>query len=261
MTIRPTLNVLKHLTPANHHLLNLSCSREHTGLVNKIQAKLLSSQPQELPNVQDTWLSKKMMNTRLRLGLCPRPHPYYRLRGLTLFQGVEAVDWKQYFKVFQMKDTFHSWFLVIELHMWMLNVRGARENKEGDLLKKYSLEYMWETALKRAKKLESYAPSAISKGFDDLHDELVAAFLLYDYGLLTSDVELAGALWFRFFKENCDDPEKIELLLKHVRKQVQTSILFTSLTSVLQLQLLEDMPKEEFVDRANVRWLPLSEKL
>ncbi|XP_026274507.1 ubiquinol-cytochrome-c reductase complex assembly factor 1 [Frankliniella occidentalis] len=246
MISRPTLNVLRLLTPAHQYLFNPFLMEKYCApiLVNKIQAKLLSSQP--LETIKDTWLSTKMMNTRLRLGMAPRPNPYYRLRGLILFQGVEAVNWKDYFKIFQMEDTFHSWFLVIELHMWMLNVRIAREKKEGDMIKKYSMEHMWDAAQARAKKLESYAPSAMQDGFEALHEELIAAFLLYDHGLLTSDVELAGALYFRFLQEKCDDPEKLEILVKHVRNQIH---------------LLDDSSKEEIVDRANVKWLPISEKL
>lgn len=51
----------------------------------------------------------------------------------------------------------------------------------------------------------------------------MASFLMYDLGLLSSDVELANALWYRFLQEKCDDPEKLELLVKHVRKQVNNS--------------------------------------
>lgn len=52
-----------------------------------------------------------------------------------------------------MPDTFHSWFLVIELHMWMLSVRLNTEGQEGELLKKFAIEYMWAESLKRSKKL------------------------------------------------------------------------------------------------------------
>lgn len=144
-----------------------------------------------------------------------------------------------------MPDTFHSWFLVIELHMWMTSVRCSDEGKEGELIKQFSIEYMWEGAQKRAKKLESYAPSALRKGFDDLYEEFVAAFLMYDHGLLTSDVALADVLWYRFLQRNCDDPEKLELLVKYVRKQIHH---------------LDGLSKEDFIDRINFTWLPLSEK-
>ena len=53
-----------------------------------------------------------------------------------------------------MPDTFNSWFLVTELHMWMLSVRSNAEGKEGECINKFAIEYMWEKAYKRAKKLE-----------------------------------------------------------------------------------------------------------
>lgn len=211
--------------------------------VPRVNTSLQSKRLSSLPPQNEGWLSRKMMETRVRFGLTERPTAYYRLRGLELFRGVEVVDWQEYFKLFNMPDTFHSWFLVIELHMWMLNVRVNNEGKEGDLLKRFSLESMWEEARKRAKSLESYTPSSIREGFDDLYEELMAAFLMYDYGLLGSDVDLANALWYRLLQENCDDPEKLELLVRHVRRQVQ---------------LLENLSKEELIHKASVPWLPLS---
>lgn len=225
----------------------IAVNKSHTPpIFTSHQIRYLSTpQNSSLLAEEDTWLSKRMMNTRLKLGMAPRVKPYYRLRGLCLFQSVEKVNWIDFFRVFNMPDTFHSWFLVIELHMWMTSVRCSDEGKEGELIKQFSIEYMWEGAQKRAKKLESYAPSALRKGFDDLYEEFVAAFLMYDHGLLTSDVALADVLWYRFLQRNCDDPEKLELLVKYVRKQIHH---------------LDGLSKEDFIDRINFTWLPLSEK-
>ncbi|XP_034256829.1 ubiquinol-cytochrome-c reductase complex assembly factor 1 isoform X2 [Thrips palmi] len=197
------------------------------------------------PPQKEGWLSSKMMETRQRFGMAEKPKSYYRLKGLELFRGVESVDWKEYFRVFNMPDTFHSWFLVIELHMWMLNVRINNEGGAGDHLKRFSLESMWDASKIRAKNLESYSSSSLRESFDDLYEELMAAFLMYDLGLLGSDVDLANALWYRFLQEKCDDPEKLELLVRHIRKQID---------------LLEKLSKEEFIDKTGVTWLPLSSK-
>ena len=45
--------------------------------------------------------------------------------------------------------------------------------------------------------------------------------LIYDLGLAGSDVDLANSIWRRFFLGKDDpDVEKIELLVKYVRKTV-----------------------------------------
>lgn len=42
----------------------------------------------------------------------------------------KQVNYLQFFKVFNMEDTFNSWFLITELHIWMLMVNN-------EFLKKY----------------------------------------------------------------------------------------------------------------------------
>ena len=68
--------------------------------------------------------------------------------------------------------------------------------------------------------LQSYSASSLRTSFAILHEEFLAAYVLYDYGLLSSDMALAEAVWYRFFEEKGNDPERVELLVKHIRKQV-----------------------------------------
>lgn len=42
--------------------------------------------------------------------------------GLALYQSLEHVKFKEFFSTFKMSDTYISWFLVSELHVWMLLV-------------------------------------------------------------------------------------------------------------------------------------------
>lgn len=55
---------------------------------------------------------------------------------------------------FQMADTFYSWFLVTELHVWMLMVRTMAEGEEGRFVRNNIVEAMWQDISTRAKKLE-----------------------------------------------------------------------------------------------------------
>jgi cytochrome b pre-mRNA-processing protein 3 len=55
---------------------------------------------------------------------------------------------------FQMADTFYSWFLITELHVWMLMVRTMAEGEEGRFVRNNMVEAMWQDISTRAKKLE-----------------------------------------------------------------------------------------------------------
>lgn len=50
-----------------------------------------------------------------------------------------------------MPDTFQSWFVVIELHLWILSARLMAEGKEGKALRDSVFAAMWEDVRARAK--------------------------------------------------------------------------------------------------------------
>jgi cytochrome b pre-mRNA-processing protein 3 len=50
-------------------------------------------------------------------------------------------------------DTFHTWFLVTELHVWMLMVRLMNEGKEGRLIRNGLVNALWDDVEQRSKQL------------------------------------------------------------------------------------------------------------
>nr|CAD7576457.1 unnamed protein product [Timema californicum] len=54
---------------------------------------------------------------------------------------------------FKLPDTFLSWFLVTELHVWMMLVRLMAEGKDGRFTRNIVVEAMWSDTNTRAKKL------------------------------------------------------------------------------------------------------------
>ena len=52
-----------------------------------------------------------------------------------------------------MPDTFLSWFLVMELHVWMVSVRLMADVNHGKRMRDELLNMMWEDHDKRIKKL------------------------------------------------------------------------------------------------------------
>lgn len=62
----------------------------------------------------------------------------------------QDVDLLEFFKAFGMPDTFYSWMLVAELHLWMLSVRiMAEEMKEGEDVVHFMMEAFWKDAEER----------------------------------------------------------------------------------------------------------------
>ncbi|GLH11754.1 Protein of unknown function [Gryllus bimaculatus] len=163
--------------------------------------------------------------------------------GYFLYESVaDSVDYALFFKVFDLEDSFFSWFLITELHVWMLLVRAMAEGKEGRFLRNRIIEAMWEDVSTRAKKLDVHSLANFREQMNILSEQFQAAIIGYDEGLLSEDRELAGAIWRRFFRQECSDPEQIECLVKYVRKQVKK---------------LDELPQEKVLLSPSITWIPL----
>lgn len=54
---------------------------------------------------------------------------------------------------FNMPDTFFSWFLVTELHVWMIMVRYMADENEGKIIRTNAVRAMWDDTNARIEKL------------------------------------------------------------------------------------------------------------
>lgn len=75
-----------------------------------------------------------------------------------LYESVaDKINYLIFFKDFGLPNTFNSWFLVTELHVWMLLVRamaeGAETGDDGRFLRNCVVEAMWGDVNSRGKKL------------------------------------------------------------------------------------------------------------
>lgn len=52
-----------------------------------------------------------------------------------------------------MSDTLFSWFLVTELHVWMLMVRYMAEGKSGNFIRNEIVTAMWDDTKARTEQL------------------------------------------------------------------------------------------------------------
>ena len=49
-------------------------------------------------------------------------------KKISNYLALQAIDLKEFMKAFDMPDTFFSWFLVTELHIWLLGARLMQVN-------------------------------------------------------------------------------------------------------------------------------------
>lgn len=164
-----------------------------------------------------------------------------------MYQTVaDTVNYKHFFDTYHLPNTFNSWFLVTELHVWMLLVRamaqGAESGEDGRFMRNCIVEAMWADVNTRAKKLGSQNPGGVRNQIQVLSQQFQAALITYDEGICGDDVVLAGALWRRFFAMECDDFEQLEQMVRYVRFQVCQ---------------LDALPREEFAVKPKIVWRPV----
>lgn len=148
-----------------------------------------------------------------------------RVSSFMMYQSVaDKINYKQFFEAYNMPNTFNSWFLVTELHVWILLLRamaeGSESGEDGRFIRNCIVEAMWADVNTRAKKLGSQNPGGVRDQIQVLSQQFQAALITYDEGIAGDDMVLAGAIWRRFFEMDCENYEQLERLVKYVRCQV-----------------------------------------
>ncbi|XP_017768127.1 PREDICTED: ubiquinol-cytochrome-c reductase complex assembly factor 1 [Nicrophorus vespilloides] len=170
------------------------------------------------------------------------------LVGFMMYESIaDGINYGEFFEEFSLPDTFYSWFVVTELHLWMLTVRCMAEGDDGRLVRNRMVEALWTDVGLRVKKIGAANPAGMRMQVAELSEQLQAALIAYDEGLQSDDVVLAGALWRRMYQQNDVDPEHLEALIKYIRRQVR---------------LLDSKAKVDLFRTTKMTiWEPSSEKL
>ncbi|XP_043271538.1 ubiquinol-cytochrome-c reductase complex assembly factor 1 isoform X2 [Venturia canescens] len=167
----------------------------------------------------------------------------YRRRaiGALLYEDiVHKINYMVFFSDLKMPDTFYSWFVITELHVWMLMARCMAEGQLGQELRNYIVEAMWDDVNVRKDKLGQPNTTALRNQYILLSKQFNAAIVGYDEGIMSDDKVLAGALWRRFYQCEGNDPEVIEKLVAYVRKQMNE---------------LDKTPGEDVMNMRKINWL------
>ncbi|XP_054268849.1 ubiquinol-cytochrome-c reductase complex assembly factor 1 [Macrosteles quadrilineatus] len=161
--------------------------------------------------------------------------------GYFLYETIaDKIDYLSFFNEMSMPDTFNSWFLVTELHVWMLMAKAMEYGPDGRVIRNKIVEAMWNDVNDKAKKLGPENLSAAREQTRLLGDQFQAAILAYDEGILTDDRVLASALWRRFFEKECKNARTLEIMVRYVR---------------LQMESLDNLSEDDF-KKHKIEWVP-----
>lgn len=127
---------------------------------------------------------------------------------------------------FNMRDEFLTWFLISELHAWMLMVRGMAEEKHPVNIRDGVNKLLWQDTIQRIKPLE-LDRKQMYRALETYGAEYTYAIVAYDEGLYDDRV-LASALWNRFFQKECESFEHLDLMVKYIRLNVRMHLDFIS---------------------------------
>ncbi|GFN92470.1 ubiquinol-cytochrome-c reductase complex assembly factor 1 [Plakobranchus ocellatus] len=133
----------------------------------------------------------------------------------------DFIDFPSFVKEAGIQDTFASWFQLLLLHLWLLNVKLSQIGLEGVLLKDHVYKAMWQNVEVRLDTFKDLLGSEKRKYMQTFYNSMILSTMYYDEGLIGSDKQLANALWISLYGMSKDvDPEKLELMVAYVRKQV-----------------------------------------
>ncbi|XP_046397588.1 ubiquinol-cytochrome-c reductase complex assembly factor 1 [Ischnura elegans] len=169
-----------------------------------------------------------------------------RAGGYKLYENIaDRIHAEKFFDVLGLPDTMFSWFLVIELHVWMVMARLMAE-KDGRFVRNVIVEAMWDDVRQRMKKLEVDTSSRVNETLHELSQQFGAAIIGYDEGLLGDDRCLAGALWRRILQQKHGSAMALEALVAYVRHQMHE---------------LDKLGREEIILSPDLKWIPLTDSI
>ncbi|XP_034102512.1 ubiquinol-cytochrome-c reductase complex assembly factor 1 [Drosophila albomicans] len=210
------------------------CRLCSTGVVDK-------TTKQQTTTAEDGSILKRVLT---KVGFAPNTKARLKVTSHLLYESVaDKINYVAFFRDFQLPNTFNSWFLVTELHVWLLLMRsmaeGSETGEDGRFLRNCIVEAMWGDVNTRAKKLGANNPSRTRQQIETLSEQFQAALIAYDEGIMSDDRVLACALWRRFFEMECDNYAQIERLVKYVR---------------MQTVMLDSLTREQFIVKPKIAW-------
>ncbi|GIX94765.1 ubiquinol-cytochrome-c reductase complex assembly factor 1 [Caerostris darwini] len=154
-----------------------------------------------------------------------------------------AIDYFEFFRYFNLPDTFHSWFLVMQLHVWMCIAVTIIE-QHGRQFKYHIVNSMWKDVESRVAQLQEIPSSSRRKYLTEMKEQFRPFKVSWDEGLISEDTTLAAAAWRTLYDCHNIDPRLLEAIVLYVRKQINH---------------LDSLNTEEFMVRGSVSFLTIKD--
>ncbi|KRT80705.1 hypothetical protein AMK59_5879, partial [Oryctes borbonicus] len=160
--------------------------------------------------------------------------------GFLLYESIaDKINYVDFFEEFNLPDTFYSWFVITELHVWMLMVRCMAEGEDGRYVRNRIVQALWSDVGLRVKKLGAMNPAGTRAQVNELNEQFQASLIAYDEGLQSDDVVLAGAIWRRMYQQGEVEPENLDMLIKYIRKHIK---------------VLDNISRQQLFSEKSVSW-------
>ncbi|XP_063407091.1 ubiquinol-cytochrome-c reductase complex assembly factor 1-like [Mytilus trossulus] len=142
-------------------------------------------------------------------------------------------------------DTFNSWYLVAELHVWMIMYRLAKEGEEGRHSRNGLVKAMWSDVDVRSRNIKEHGMAGRKNALYKLNDHFYTALLTYEEGIMGTDKDLASAVWNMLYSKKDIDPEKLSQCVGYIRKQIKYLEEENSSSHILGSGMIKLLPFQE----------------
>ncbi|CAG5129659.1 unnamed protein product [Candidula unifasciata] len=201
------------------------CSVCNYKQITQLSCTVIQQRYVHTPTIADQESMSPWQRIKLKMGFHGKlQYPKMRLvlSGCNLYICcTDCIDFSEFVKVLNIPDTFNSWFLLLQLHLWMVNVKVSQMGQEGAILKENMYKSMWQNVEQRLQKFQDLTSSDRKEAMENYRSLMFLSILYYDEGLMGSDKQLANSLWVQLFAMDPNiGAEQLELMVKYVRKQV-----------------------------------------
>jgi len=135
----------------------------------------------------------------------------------------DQADHQEFYELTGLPDNFQSWFLIQQLHVWMLLVRTQQEGKLGVTFYKQLVQFFWDDVDHRMTLMKVDDITIKTESQRELNSMFYGLLFAYDEGLHKDDTVLASAVWRNLFHstKNTASAENVALLVEYIRREVR----------------------------------------
>jgi len=128
-----------------------------------------------------------------------------------------------FFKGSGLQESFHTWYAITVLHLWMVFVRLRRDGRAGQELSQTIFDNFWADAEARMVESKISNPITLSRAVKHFTRVYYGAVVAYDESLGShddADMLLAEALWRNIFGMEEIEAVPLEEFVEYVRREL-----------------------------------------